>query len=67
MSRGCLGMNKTGSGRRKEITTSSRLRAWWLVTLRGYVLVNKRRVPKENSFGEIYYKNHWVLSKDKDN
>ena len=67
MSRGRLAMSETGSGGRKEITTSSRIRAWWLVALRGYVLENKRRVPKESPFGEIYYENHWVLSKDEDN
>ena len=42
------------------------MRAWWLTTFRGYTLESKKRVPHQNVFGEIYYKNHWVLTKQKD-
>lgn len=45
------------------ITTSFRLHAWWLKTFGGYTMESMHRVPKQNFFGEIYYKNHWVLSK----
>lgn len=58
-------MNETGSDGRKEISTTFRLRVWWLVAVRGYKLESKRRLPKESPFGEIYYKNHWVLCKVK--
>ncbi|MCH7958641.1 MAG: hypothetical protein IID08_00830 [Candidatus Hydrogenedentes bacterium] len=46
-----------------RITTAFRLRMWWLRIFRGYHLNSKRRMPKQNFFGEIYYKNHWVLSR----
>ena len=45
------------------VTTSYRFRAWWLKTFRGYTMESMHRVPKQNLFGEIYYKNHWVLSR----
>ena len=57
-------MEETGSDGR--VTTTSRLRVWWLQSVRGYRLENKRRVPHQNAFGEIYYKNTWVLVKDGD-
>jgi len=47
-----------------SITTTSRVRVWWLTTVGGYRVENKRRVPNENAFGELYYKNTWVLVKD---
>ncbi len=59
-------MNTTRSDGQAEITSSSRVRACWLVTFRGYTLESKKRAPHENAFGEIYYKNHWVLTKQKD-
>ena len=45
------------------VTTSFRIHAWWLKTFRGYTMESMHRVPKQNLFGEIYYKNHWVLSR----
>ncbi|MCH8203691.1 MAG: hypothetical protein IID09_00935 [Candidatus Hydrogenedentes bacterium] len=57
-------MNDSRADGRTEVTTSSRLRTWWLKNFRGYTLKNKRRTPHQNVFGEIYYKNHWVLTKD---
>ena len=44
-----------------QITTAFRLRMWWLRMFRGYRLESTRRMPKQNLFGEIYYKSHWVL------
>jgi len=67
MSRSCLVMNRTSSNGKKEILTASRVRAWWLVAVCGYELESKRRLPKESPFGEIYYKNHWMLWKDEKN
>ena len=57
-------MGDSGADGRTEITTASRLRAWWLKNFRGYVVENKRRTPHENAFGEIYYKNLWIMTKD---
>lgn len=37
---------------------------WWLTLIRGYKIVSLHRLPKQNSFGEIYYLNVWILSKD---
>ena len=59
-------MNDSGADGRTEITTSSRLRTWWLKNFRGFTVEMKRRTPHENTFGEVYYKNHWVLTKQKD-
>lgn len=59
-------VNTLGSDGQVEITTSMRVRAWWLTTFRGYALESKRRVPHESAFGAIYYKNRWVLTKQKD-
>ena len=49
-----------------SITTSSRLRAWFLKTFRGYRVLSNHRLPKQNSFGEIYYTNSWILVKRSD-
>ncbi len=59
-----IAMNDSGGGGRTEITTGSRLRTWWLKNFRGYAVETKKRTPHENAFGEIYYKNLWVLTKE---
>ena len=59
-------VSTSGSDGKVEIITSARVRAWWLTTFRGYTLESKKRVPHESPFREIYYKNHWVLTKQKD-
>lgn len=59
-------VNTSGSDGKTEITTSARVRAWWLTTFRGYAVESKRRVPHESALGKIYYKNRWVLTKQKD-
>lgn len=50
--------------RSSDIRTSFRPRMWWLTLIRGYKMVSLHRLPKQNSFGEIYYLNVWILSKD---
>lgn len=55
-----------GAGDRSDgnkVVTSSRLRMWWLRGARGYTVDTMKREPNENAFGELYYKNHWHLSK----
>ena len=54
------------SGPEGSITTSSRVRVWYLTTFRGYEVFSQHRLPKQNSFGEIYYRNSWVLTKAAD-
>lgn len=49
---------------KQTVETSARFRMWWLTWFRGYKLTNLRRLPKVNLFGEIYYKNVWVVSKE---
>lgn len=46
------------------VTTSSRIRKWFLTSFRNYRLVSTRRLPRENAFGEIYYRDSWVLTRD---
>ena len=45
------------------VTTSMRLRVWWLKMFKGYRTESVHRIPKENVFGEIYYLNRWYLTK----
>ena len=56
--------NSLQSDGKRIVETSVRFRMWWLTWFRGYKLTNLRRLPKVNFFGEIYYKNVWVVSKD---
>lgn len=56
--------NDQSSGNHPEtVTTSSRLRMIWMTRFQGYRIDTVRRSPKESTFGEIYYKNLWVLVK----
>lgn len=48
------------------IRTSRRLRVFWLTRFRGYKVSSLHRLPKESTFGELYYKNSWVLVKRSD-
>lgn len=47
-----------------SITTTSRIRVWYLKRFRGYRVLSMHRLPKQNSFGEIYYRNSWILVRD---
>ncbi len=61
-----LGKRSMDDGRHDSdtfVTTSFRVRAWWLKTFQGYTMESIHRVPKQNVFGEIYYTKHWVLSR----
>ncbi len=49
------------SGPEGSITTASRVRKWYLTIFRRYKVLSVHRLPKQNSFGEIYYRNSWVL------
>lgn len=56
-------MSEVKPGRDPVVETSLRPRMWWLTWFRGFRVVSLHRVPKQNAFGEIYYKNQWILSK----
>ena len=43
------------------IVTSSRWRAWWLVKMKGYVVLNVRHMPKQGAFGRLKYDSIWFL------
>ena len=45
------------------IETSSRLRAWWLNTFRGYRIFEQKECPYEGSFGRVGFKTVWMLRK----
>ncbi len=46
-----------------SVSTSSKLKAWWLRTARGYRVASLHRLPKQNFFGELYYKTQYILTK----
>jgi GTP cyclohydrolase I len=54
------GLDRNRAG---QVETALRVRMWWLTLFRGYRVVSRHRLPKQNVFGEIYYKDSWVLAK----
>lgn len=44
-----------------EVTTSSRLRAWYLVHFRGYAVAQCKEVPKVTRLGRLTYECRWLL------
>jgi hypothetical protein len=44
-----------------ELTTSSRLRAWYMVQFRGYTVAQRREVPKVTRLGRLTYEYRWLL------
>jgi len=44
-----------------EVITTSRLRAWWLTSFRGYGVAKTFEVPRQVAFGRIAYANTWRL------
>ena len=56
-------MNDSPKKSPDTVTTTIRMRAWFLKTFLGYHVDNVHRAPKQNIFGEIYYKTSWVLIK----
>lgn len=45
-----------------ELTyTKSRLRMWWLRSVKGYAIASVSRTPKVVSFGQIAYTTRWSL------
>ena len=44
-----------------EVTTSSRLWAWYLVQFRGYTVAQCREVPRITRLGRLTYECRWLL------
>lgn len=44
-----------------NITTSSRMRVWWLTTFQGYEVRRVSAQPQKNPFGKVQLVNHWEL------
>lgn len=44
-----------------EYTTRSRLRAWYLVQFRGFVVAQRREIPKVTRLGRLTYEQSWIL------
>lgn len=45
----------------KELTTSSRMKTWFMVQFKGYTVVQQREVPKVTPLGRLTYENLWHL------
>ena len=43
------------------LTTTSRLRAWWLHTVWGYTILETHRHPRAGWFGRIAYEDTYLL------
>ena len=59
-------MHATSPTANEGISTTSRLRMWWLTTVQGYRLVNIKVLPAHASFGRIRYERTWWLKRDED-
>lgn len=44
-----------------EVTTSSRLWAWYMVQFRGYIVAQRREVPRVTRLGRLTYECRWHL------
>lgn len=44
-----------------DVTTSSRLRAWYMVRFRGYTVAQCREVPRITRLGRLTYECRWHL------
>ena len=43
------------------VTTSSRMRVWWLTTFQGYQVRCVSAQPQKSSLGIVQFVNHWEL------
>ena len=44
-----------------DITTSSRLKAWYMVQFRGYTIAQRREFPMVTRLGRLTYECRWLL------
>lgn len=44
-----------------ELTTTSRLRAWYMVHFRGFTVAQHREIPKVTRLGRLTYEYRWLL------
>ena len=47
-----------------EVATTSRMRAWWLSTIRHHSVETVHSVPRQGLLGGIKYTNTWILSRE---
>lgn len=47
------------------VWTDSNFKRYWLVTFRGYSVLQVRVEPKVNVFGEVSYRKRWLLTRTK--
>ena len=43
------------------VRTSSRIRKWWLTTVRGYTIEKSALYPRKYAGGRMKYSRYWVL------
>lgn len=44
-----------------DLTTSSRMRTWFMVQFKGYTVVQRREVPRVTRLGRLTYASLWQL------
>jgi hypothetical protein len=47
--------------RQGAVTTSSRLKKWWLVSIRKWTVSHYAREPLRVTLGQMVYKHTWIL------
>ena len=47
--------------RARELTTTSRLKTWYMVQFKGYTVVQRREVPRVTTLGRLTYDSLWQL------
>lgn len=56
----------SGTGSDAGIWTDSKLKKFWLLTFRGYVVSQTHSVPKATLLGEVVYRTRWLLFRSVD-
>lgn len=44
-----------------ELTTSSRVKTWFMVQFKGYTVVQRREIPRVTRLGRLTYDSLWQL------
>jgi hypothetical protein len=55
-------MSKEDIDESEEVTTTSRLQAWWLTKFKGYEVIIVTKSLKPATFGGFRKSNEWVLA-----
>lgn len=54
-------LHRPGLERAGALSTSSRLKAWWLTSVRRWRIMQQTREPFRGLFGTMHYRRTWVL------